>query len=148
MKKIPRPMGQALLEFALVFPLILLVIVVFIDLGRIVYYYSALSNAVREGARFATVQQFPTSTDRDLAVWEKVATYAVGMPIVPGDVQTWCNRDTANTSNPCTQFVTVQADVEIEPMAVFLAQMLGSGNTFNITAESTMQMTPYGTYVE
>ncbi len=45
--------GQGLVEFALVLPLILLVIIVFIELGRIVYFYSALNNAVREGARYA-----------------------------------------------------------------------------------------------
>ena len=50
--------GQGLVEFALVLPLILLVIIVFIELGRIVYFYSALNNAVREGARYVVVNQF------------------------------------------------------------------------------------------
>src|SRR4030067_1490620 len=56
--------GQAMLEFALIFPLILLLILMFIELGRVVYYYSALNNAVREGARYAIVRPFPSSGQR------------------------------------------------------------------------------------
>jgi Flp pilus assembly protein TadG len=44
--------GQSLVEFAIVLPLFLFIIMVILDLGRAVYYYSAIHNAVREGARY------------------------------------------------------------------------------------------------
>ena len=46
--------GQSLVEFALVFPIMVIGLVFFLDLGRLVYEYSVLSNAAREGARFAS----------------------------------------------------------------------------------------------
>ena len=138
---------QSLLEFALVLPLILLLFLLFIDLGRIVYFHSALYNAVREGARYAIVTQFSSSTQRETDIRQKVIGYSVALPVTPGDISIWCDRDPmATAENPCEEFVTVSAQVNIEPMTVFLAWILGSGNTYNIKAESTMQMTPFGAY--
>ena len=51
----PRHRGQTLVEFALVIPVLLLLAVVIFDFGRAVYYYSAVQNAAREGARFGAV---------------------------------------------------------------------------------------------
>ena len=44
--------GQTLVEFALLIPVFLLIVVVVFDLGRAVYYYSTISNAAREATRF------------------------------------------------------------------------------------------------
>jgi TadE-like protein len=51
----PRQRGQALVEFALVFPLFLLVLVSIITFGLYVFYNQQLSNAAREAARYAAV---------------------------------------------------------------------------------------------
>jgi hypothetical protein len=48
--------GQTLVEFALVIPLILLIVIGVLDVGRAVYTNSALSQAAREGARLAAVE--------------------------------------------------------------------------------------------
>lgn len=48
--------GQSLIEFALLLPLLLLLIMGLFDLGRAIFYYSILNTAVREGTRFAIVQ--------------------------------------------------------------------------------------------
>lgn len=50
-----RARGQAMTEFALVFPIFALLLFGIIDLGRFVYTGNALNNGAREGARFATV---------------------------------------------------------------------------------------------
>ena len=50
-----KPSGQSLIEFALVLPLLLLLVMGIFDLGRGIYYYSAIHNAAREGARFGAV---------------------------------------------------------------------------------------------
>ena len=47
--------GQALPEFALVAPLFFLLLFGIIEAGRFIYYYEILSNATREGARYAIV---------------------------------------------------------------------------------------------
>jgi len=47
--------GQALVEFALVFPLFLLLLMTIITFGLYVFYNQQLQNAAREGARFAAV---------------------------------------------------------------------------------------------
>jgi Flp pilus assembly protein TadG len=49
--------GQALLEMALILPIFLLVFVSLFDLGRAVFVYNTLTNAAREGARLAIVNQ-------------------------------------------------------------------------------------------
>jgi hypothetical protein len=49
--------GQAIVEFALVIPLFLLVLVGLFDIGRAVFSYNTLTNAAREGVRMAIVNQ-------------------------------------------------------------------------------------------
>jgi Flp pilus assembly protein TadG len=53
----PRSRGQSLVEFALVLPLFLLLFMVVMDLGTAVFTYNSLTNAAREGARLAVVNQ-------------------------------------------------------------------------------------------
>jgi len=137
--------GQSLVEFALTIPIFLLIILAFIDLGRGLYYYSALNNAVREGARHASLNLFPNSTDRQAAIEQIVQDYAVASPVEPGSVTVYCDRDTTKDSiNPCTQYVTVAAQVQFEPVTFFLAQVFGQNSAIAINSQSTMQMTPYG----
>lgn len=49
--------GQGLTEFALAFPIAILVIIAVFDAGRAVFVYNGLTNAAREGARLAIVNQ-------------------------------------------------------------------------------------------
>lgn len=52
----PRSAGQSLVEFALVIPVFLLALFGLIDVGRLVYLNSTLSQAAREGARLGAVE--------------------------------------------------------------------------------------------
>lgn len=56
MKCIKRYRAQSLIEFALLLPLLMFLVVGLFDIGRAVFYYSVLNTAAREGARFAVVQ--------------------------------------------------------------------------------------------
>jgi Flp pilus assembly protein TadG len=60
-----RGRGQSLVEFALVFPIILLVIVGFFEIGRAVFAFNVIANAARQGARVATVNQLANVTECD-----------------------------------------------------------------------------------
>jgi Flp pilus assembly protein TadG len=48
--------GQSLVEFALVFPIFILLVFGLIDMGRYAYVNSTISQAAREGARLAAVE--------------------------------------------------------------------------------------------
>jgi len=50
-----RSRGQAMVEFALVAPIFFLLLFGIIEGGRFIFYYETLSNAAREGARYAIV---------------------------------------------------------------------------------------------
>jgi hypothetical protein len=49
--------GQSLAEFALVFPVFLLILFGVFDIGRAVFAYNELTNSAREGVRLAIVNQ-------------------------------------------------------------------------------------------
>jgi TadE-like protein len=51
-----RQRGQGLVEFALVAPIMLILLLILLDFGRAVFYSSQMSEAAREGARQATLQ--------------------------------------------------------------------------------------------
>ncbi len=48
--------AQSLIEFALLLPLLFILIMGLFDVGRAVLYYAVLNTAAREGTRFAIVQ--------------------------------------------------------------------------------------------
>lgn len=60
-----RPRGQSLVEFALIFPIIVLLVAGFVEIGRAVFAYNTIANAARQGARVATVNQIADVTECD-----------------------------------------------------------------------------------
>jgi Flp pilus assembly protein TadG len=68
--------GQALVEFALILPLLVLLLVAVFDVGRFIFAYNSVTNAAREGARMAIVNQDPARVKQraiDQAVVSEVA---------------------------------------------------------------------------
>jgi Flp pilus assembly protein TadG len=94
--------GAAMVEFAIVLPLLLLLVCGVIDLGRLLYAYDNLTSAVREGARLAAVQQDPTLAASQAAVRSRVQQWNF-----PGKRGTPTVSVTPNAALPNTQFVTV-----------------------------------------
>jgi Flp pilus assembly protein TadG len=94
MKENRTSIAQSMIEFALILPIALLLIVGFLDIGRAFFFYSSLTNATREGARSGLVMNLegydtnPTiKTSVDTAIKNKVIDYAFGMSnLVPGDI--------------------------------------------------------------
>jgi Flp pilus assembly protein TadG len=52
LKALNREKAQVMLEFALVFPFVLLITYGIIEVGRAVFIYSAVNSSAREGARY------------------------------------------------------------------------------------------------
>jgi Flp pilus assembly protein TadG len=100
--------GQALVEFALVLPLLILIMVGLFDLGRAVYADSTLSNAARVGSRVAIVNQNVSQ------IQAAAATKAAALDLLPADVSVSFRSnptDPTSTCSPmrigCVAFVTV-----------------------------------------
>jgi hypothetical protein len=68
-----------MVEFALVMPFMLLLISLMVDFGRLVYTYSAISNAAKEGAR--TLALVPQQ-DTDCLAIRRVELVGQGFPLV------------------------------------------------------------------
>jgi Flp pilus assembly protein TadG len=84
--------GQALAEFALVLPLILLFIAGIVEMGRAWNIKQAVTDAAREGARYAVVQDNTINTIDDVKakVEERLALASIETSTidVAGDFQT------------------------------------------------------------
>lgn len=77
----PSSRGQALVEFAFVLPVLLLVLVGILDFGRAIFAYNSVSNAARSATRVAIV-------DQNLTVIEAAASQeAVGLDPLVVNVQ-------------------------------------------------------------
>lgn len=74
MRPAPGARGQTMVEMALVAPILIVILITTIDMGRAAYVYVTLSNAVREGARAAALSGSPGPTDGSaIAQVEKLA---------------------------------------------------------------------------
>ena len=105
-----RTRGQALVEFALVIPLFLLLIFGIVDAGRLIYAYNTVSNSARNSARVAIVNQSTTGSNTCDTMDPTV--YAVGCAISSGialgitapdvSIEYRDATDTADCINPMT----------------------------------------------
>jgi Flp pilus assembly protein TadG len=139
-----RGRGQALVEFALIIPIFLLMLIALFDLGRAVFAYNTLTNAAREGARIAAVNQDLTSIIQHAK--NQTAIVELDAPNVTVDFYNTNEDGTPDISGgPCTDLVAVgcMAVVSFEatyrPMTPFISNILfGSGVTF--TAKSVLDV--------
>ncbi len=79
-----RP-GQSLVEFALIFPILILIILFIVDLGRVVYIYSELSNISRTVARYGIIYAAQNPDENEGQVYNnispKICASAFGLDI-------------------------------------------------------------------
>ena len=68
-----RSIGQSMVEFALILPILLIVLVGMLDFGRAIFAYNSVANAARSATRVAIVNQ--TASDVEAAA----ASEAVGL---------------------------------------------------------------------
>jgi hypothetical protein len=77
MKRRGNQLGQSAVEFALIMPVLVLILMGVFDFGRAFYAYSVVANAAREGAR---VGIFSAATDAQIRA--AVRQYWVGLGTV------------------------------------------------------------------
>ena len=126
--------GQSLVEFALVLPVFILTLVALFDLGRAVFAYNTLTNAAREGARLAIVNQdVPTIVARAKAQTQIVELNDPSVTVAFYQMKLDGKADTANPCNlvavGCLAVVSFEATYQ--PMTPLIGSIIfGSGVTF------------------
>lgn len=78
--------GQTLVEFALVVPILLLVVFGIMEFGRVFYTYSALTNGAQEAARYGIIHP----TDK-AGIQNQVISTTIGLKVAPSNVIVSCN---------------------------------------------------------
>jgi len=114
-----RSRGQSLVEFALVFPLFVVLLFGFFDVGRLVYVNNAVAQAAREGARWASV-----------AGRVQDATY-------PANIVTQTENGMVAVPTPT---VTVKCFLPTDPSLGTPAAVCASGDILQITVTSKVDM--------
>ena len=89
--------GQTLVEFALILPVFVLLLVGIFDFGRAVYAFNTINQAAREGARLAIVDQ-TISHIQDEAVQSSVSLGVDAADVIVD----FRNRDTPDDPGSCT----------------------------------------------
>ncbi|NJD59859.1 MAG: hypothetical protein C3F13_12175 [Anaerolineales bacterium] len=142
--------AQTMVEFALVFPIVLLITYGIIEFGRMVFIYAAVTGAAREGARYGAASGTISGTrfykdcpgirtatkrgailipinDADITIW-----YDNG----PSPTSTWtgCPPVGSNSLDPILlgDRIVVQVDVDYQPI---MGSFLGV-NGFHITSQN------------
>jgi hypothetical protein len=148
-----RAGGQALVEFALVFPLIMLLIFGVVDFGRAIFAYNTLSEAARQANRLAIVDQ--TVTD----VQSRATQAAPGVAFsLPNDVQVCfksadsvdkdCdlpNTDACSTIEiGCLAFVT--AKTQFQPLTPVISSLIGRLNLSSTSVGPIEYVCPTATH--
>ncbi len=145
--RLGSPLGddraQALVETALVLPLLLLLIVGLFDVGRAIWLSNTLATAVREGTRYGIVHgalsASPTGPgaasytppNTDTTITAQVRSYASGVPNNLTVLSTWPDGNANRGSR-----IVVSASFPFTPI---LAQVfLGSGLGITLQSSSTL----------
>ncbi len=129
--------GQAVVELALIAPVVILVLMGTVDLSRAFYYYVVLQNATREAARVAI--DFPNEYDDS-----KVCTAGVqeAQSYISLTCASFVISPAANaTGNPPTRTpgrrpVTVTASYAFQPVTPLIQTFTGA--TLTLQASTTM----------
>jgi len=130
--------GAELVEFALVLPLLLLVIVGIFDFGFLFRDYGVITNAAREGARIGVLSGY-TTTD----VENRARGYVTAAGLVAGSAGVTVTPQTLNVGGTSTVNV-VRVEVTYPHsfgfLAPFAALFGGAFGNITLTAVSTMRV--------
>jgi len=122
--------GAAAVEFALLLPLLMLILFGVVEFGMIMYSREVITNASREGARTGIVQVTPKPTAGQIRA--VVTNYLTGTGINPATVAIAVAG--AGLTAPNTLTVTVTY-----PYNFFAPGILGLGTSITLTGKTVMR---------
>ena len=127
-----RERAQSMAEFAIVLSVLVMMILIIVDLGRITYSYSALHNAAREGTRFGAVDFHWKDT---AAIEAHARSYAIGLNLDPGIL----SITATTTETPTVKEVNVIAEYQFRT-ATGILHLLTGQDAFTLRSSSTMNL--------
>lgn len=137
--------GQALAEFALIFPIFILLIVAAIDVGRGVFAYNSITNGAREGARLAIVNQDTTLITQRAT--QQTAIAEVASPNVTVSFKKPTPNADPSLNATCTTIAVgcvaiVRFETTYKPMTPLVRNILfPNGVTFVATSDEVVEFT-------
>lgn len=121
--------AQALVEMALLMMILVIITMLVLDIGRAFYYYTVVSNAAREGARYGIIH--PTNSS---GIINSVEERAIGLAVDELDIS--IDSDDCDTVDDCV--ITVSVGYEFESVTPLLWSVFGL-DIFTVTGTSTMR---------
>lgn len=118
-RRAPRR-GQALAEFALILPLLIFLLLIAIDFGRVFALYVGMNNAAREGAAYGAQRPTDGKGIRDRAKQELGLESTDGSITVTTSCSPKCAPSTGTTSTNTIRVV-------VSSKFTFLTPFIGSG---------------------
>jgi Flp pilus assembly protein TadG len=125
--------GAVAAEFALLLPVILLILFGTIEFGMIMYSREVITNASREGARAGIIQVSPKPTAG--AITTIATTYLTGTGINPANVTITVTG--AGGANPAT--LTVAATYRYPWLIPYIPTVLGLPRPLPLTGQTIMR---------
>ena len=135
--------GQSLAEFALVLPIFLVLFFAVVDLGSAIFTFNSLTNAAREGARLAIVNQDNASIIARAETQVSVAE--INAPNVSIDFYQQAPDGTPDTSQTCSPvavrcLAVVSFESTYRPLTPIIGNILfKNGVTFKATSILTVE---------
>ena len=137
--------GQSMVEFALILPVFLLLVFGTVDLGRAIFYQSLLNSAVRDGARYGTINQDTTAVQTHVQTAlnqfaGQVTTCAAviySLPLTLLKTAPAC-ADSGSALPGAYGYVTVTAAMPFNPVV----GLYGTGWQITLRSQSTMLFSP------
>lgn len=127
-KKQKREDGQAMVEFALILPIFLLILCGIIDFGWLFYNQLSLNNACREGARYAVVH-----TDENADTQSIINHIENISSTVFANDGVYITVTYSSPSDPTAGDVTVSMQADISFFTPVLSTILGKEKTITST---------------
>ena len=118
--------GQSLLEFAITMPLLLLLVMGVFDLGRGIYYYSAIHNAAREGTRYGAINHCDVTGIKNRA--KQMA--GLGDGLVVKEPQKF------STPEGLLDRIKVTVEFTFEPVTPLVGDFLGSNGKVELKSQA------------
>lgn len=154
--------AQALVETAILLMVLLIIIMIVLDLGRVFYYHTVISNAAREGARYGIVNPFenPLAVTWDLnndGVDDAIFERAVGLDhssinIIYDVPKNQCDpNDDSATEICCTAerrngrwvcfdgHVNVVLEYTFTPVTPLIGNFIGGGITVHTSSQMAVE---------
>lgn len=125
--------GQSLVEFAVTMPILLFLLLGIVDFARAWNIYEVLTDAGREGARLAVIDDGAT-TEQDVRDVVKAALGRTGIPLADSDIA--IDNFDGDRGEPTTVTVTYGHDLKWVGWMMGLA---GQDRVLNFTVASTMR---------